>query len=376
VKVLFVVVEDKYFLIQRLNLALAVRDAGHKVVVASRKSELSQKIKDLGFEYIDTASAREGRNPLKELATILRLASIYRKLKPDLVHHISIKPVLYGSIAAKLAGVKRVVNLINGLGFVFAEDKSLKRSLFKVFISVFYKIALLGKSVKVIFQNPDDREYFVTKKLIPRNRTHVILGSGVDMDKFPYTLEPEGKVQIMFCARMIWDKGIKYLIEASKLLKEKGLDFDLNFIGAPDESNPQSVSESQLKSWDEQGLINYKGFQNNIPEIIKSHHIITLPTFYREGVPLSLIEAASIGRPIVTTDMPGCREIVKNEKNGFVVPIKDSTALANSLERLVIDKNLREQYGRESRRMVEDIFCKEVVNSKTLKVYDAFSSDK
>ena len=375
-KVLFVVVEDKYFLMQRLNLAMAVKAAGHDVMVASRKTELAQKIKDLGFGYVDTASDREGRNPLKELGTIFRLASIYKEHKPDLVHHISIKPVLYGSIAAKIAGVKKVVNLINGLGFVFAEAKSLKRTLFKIFISVFYKIALMGKSVKVIFQNPDDRDYFVQKKLISLSKTHVILGSGVDIDKFPKTSEPEGKVQIMFCARMIWDKGIEYLVEASRILKEKNLEFDLNFIGAPDDSNPQSVSESLLKKWHKEGLINYKGFQDNIPEIIKSNHIVVLPTFYREGVPLSLIEAASIGRPIVTTDMPGCREIVKNNQNGFIVPIKDAKGLANALEKLIVDSKLREKFGAVSRKMVEEVFCKEVVNSETLKVYESFSSSK
>jgi glycosyltransferase involved in cell wall biosynthesis len=371
-KVVFVVVEDKYFLMQRLNLAQSVKNLGHEVVVVSQDTGYSSRIIELGFKFVPMANKRAGRNPIYEFIGILELAKLYKELSPDLVHHVSIKPVLYGSIAAKLAGVKKVVNLVNGLGFVFSEEKSFKRSLFKILISLFYKIAFFNKSIKVIFQNPDDRNYFVSKGLINREKTYVILGSGVDMEQFSFAGEPGGRVQVLFCARMIWDKGIKYLVEASRILKNKGLEFDLNFVGSPDESNPQSLTESQLKDWNDQGLINYKGFQTNIPEVIKNNHIVVLPTFYREGVPLSLIESASVGRPIVTTDMPGCREIVQDNHNGFIVPIKDSRSIAEALEKLIISKDLRVNFGKKSRQLVENSFSKEIVNKKTLEVYNSF----
>jgi glycosyltransferase involved in cell wall biosynthesis len=371
-KVLFVVVEDKAFLIQRLNTAMGVKADGHEVYVASRKSELSQKIVDLGFHYIDTGTERKSRNPLREFKAILRLAEIYRNLKPDLVHHVSIKPVLYGSLAAKIARVPRVVNLINGLGFVFVEAKTFKRQMFKRFIRLFYKIALWGKHVKVIFQNPDDKRYFIRKKIVKEYQTEVILGSGVDTERFKPSESPELPVRILFCSRMLWDKGISYLIEAIKKLKSENLDFRVSFVGEPDPQNPNSVSMDEIKAWEQEGLIEYLGFQSDIPKLLGEHHIVTLPTFYREGVPLSLIEAASAGKPIVTTDMPGCREIVVDGFNGHIVKPRCSEELYLALKNLIIDADSRKKYGANSRYRVMEKFSKEVVNKQTLAVYDSF----
>jgi len=370
-KVILVVVEYKYFLMQRLNLGIAIREAGYEVVVVAKNDGHSRDIETLGFRCINLETKREGRNPLSEILSIYNLFRIYKSEKPDVVHHISIKPVLYGSIAGKLARVPTIMNLINGLGFVFVEDSSFKRRFLRVFILSFYKISLWGKSVKVIFQNPDDQQFFINKKIINESQSTVILGSGVNTEVFiPVIDRPKNDViQILFCSRMIWDKGIQYLIEAIILLKEHGYQFDMNFVGAPDDSNPQSVSLAKIESWQENGLIKYHGFQKNVLGFLQKSDFIVLPTFYREGVPLSLIEAASTGLPIITTDMPGCREIVKNELNGFIVPIKDTLSLKSSMEKLLISEKLRTKYGAESRKRVVEFFAKEIVNKKTIEFY-------
>jgi glycosyltransferase involved in cell wall biosynthesis len=372
-KIIFVVVEDKAFLIQRLNTALAVRDAGHDVLVVSHRSERSKDIEELGFKYIDSGTDRTSMNPLKEVLSIYKLFKIYRKYKPDLVYHVSIKPVLYGSIAARAAGVRKIVNLINGLGYVFTEG-GLKKDFLRAFIVKFYRMALRSKKVKVIFQNPDDRNLFIENKILRPEQAEVILGSGVDTERFDFEEMPNEKVKILFVARMLWDKGIRFLIEAIRLLKQDGLEFEMLFAGEPDVLNPRSVPLKQLKEWEREGLIKYLGFQDDMPRLMRESHIVCLPTYYREGVPLSLIESASVGRAIVTTDMPGCREIVRDGVNGFIVPPKSSYELYKALKGVITNNELRESMGRESRKLVEESFSKEVVNRETLKVYNSFDA--
>jgi glycosyltransferase involved in cell wall biosynthesis len=370
-KIIFVVVEDKAFLIQRLNTALAVRDAGHEVLVVSHRSERSKDIEDLGFKYIDSGTDRTSMNPLREVFSIYNLFKIYRKYNPELVYHVSIKPVLYGSIAARAAGVKKIVNLVNGLGYVFTEG-GLKKDFLRAFIIRFYRMALSSKKVKVIFQNPDDKNLFVKNRILKPKQAEVILGSGVDTTRFSFQKMPNEKVKILFVARMLWDKGIRFLIEAIRLLKQDGLYFEMLFAGEPDNLNPRSVPLDLLREWEEEGLINYLGFQDDMPKLIRESHIVCLPTYYREGVPLSLIESASVGRAIVTTDMPGCREIVRDGVNGFIVPPKSSYELYKALKKVIVSEELRNQMGSESRKLVEEKFSKEVVNRETLKVYDSF----
>jgi glycosyltransferase involved in cell wall biosynthesis len=370
-KVIFNVVEDKAFLIQRYNLGKFVKDQGNDVHVLSNKSSLSQEIINRGFGYIDSGLLRKGKNPFKELLAIFKFAKIFKNEKPDVVHNVSIKPVLYGSIAARIAKVPKVINLINGLGFVFVEDTSFTRKLFKNFILLFYKIALSSKRVKVIFQNPDDLNYFIENKIIKKEQAFLIRGSGVDTEKFNFISYPNSnKVKFLFCARMLWDKGITYLIEASRRLKEEGLEFELTFAGEPDESNPKSATLFDIKNWESEGLINYIGFQDNMPKHLNDHHVVVLPTYYREGVPLSLIEAASTARPIITTDMPGCREIVKDGINGILARPQNAEDLYNAMKFFIVNKNEIEVKGKNGRERVIDKFSKEIVNAATYKLYN------
>jgi glycosyltransferase involved in cell wall biosynthesis len=370
-KIIYVVVEDRDFLNQRLNLALAAKKAGHSVVIASNKSELSSKITDYGFSYRDTKISRKERNLFLELKAIIRLIRIFKQEKPDVVHNISIKPVLYGSIAARLSGIPKIVNLINGLGYVYTDSLSLKRRLLRYFISSFYFLALRFSGANVIFQNPDDRDYFLKKKLVSNKKSFVILGSGVDVSWFSPKKNwvDTGSPIILYCGRMLWEKGLLYLIDAVKKLKDDGLQFSLIFVGEPDPDNSGSIDLLDLYRWQNDGLVDYLGYHSDVLEIIRSSSIVVLPTYYREGIPLSLIESASVGKPIIATDMPGCREIVVNGSNGFLVPPRDSVAIYEKLKILILDGELRQKMGECSRSRAVRMFSKEIVNRETLALY-------
>ena len=370
-KIIYVNVEDHMFLNQRLNLALAAQKAGFEVVVASTKSDLHTDILGYGFKYVDTGNKREGKNVFSQISSIYRLYRIFRNEKPDIVHNTSIKPVIYGSIAARLSGIPKIVNLVNGLGYVFIEHKSVRRLVVKVLVKAMYRFALASRRISVIFQNPDDRDYFIDKKITSKNNSYLILGSGVDTDIFSPSSEYPVKhnLTVLFFGRMLWDKGIGYLIDAIKILKSEGIEFTLNLAGEPDKSNPSHITLEQLKKWEDNGLINYLGYCSDMVEIIRASDLVVLPTYYREGVPLSLIEAASVGKPIVTTDMPGCREIVVDGVNGFLVPVKDSVALADKIREILLNKDLRVSFGQKSRERAIHLFAKEIVAKRTIEIY-------
>ena len=241
-------------------------------------------------------------------------------------------------------------------------------------VSTLYKLALSNKNIIVIFQNPDDKQYFLDRNILDESQIKVILGSGVNTDKYKPSVEEiptnQSKIKIIFLSRMLWVKGVKYLIDAVRILKSRSLEFELNLVGQPDLGNPDSIPYKTLESWEKNGLINYKGFINDPIKIIQSADVVVLPTYLREGVPLSLIESASCGKPIVTTDVPGCREIVIDGLNGFLIPPKDTIALSESLEKLIINEPLRKKFGEESRKLALKSFSKEIVNKKTLELYE------
>lgn len=370
-KIIFVNVEDHMFLNQRLNLALAAQKAGFEVVVASNKSALRTEIIGYGFKYIDTGSKRDSRNVFTQISSIYRLYQIFCNEQPSIIHNTSIKPVIYGSIAGRLSGVPKIVNLVNGLGYVFIEHKSVRRLIVKAVVKTMYRLALASRSISVIFQNPDDRDYFIDEKITSKNNSYLILGSGVDTDIFSPSAENPCKhdLTVLFFGRMLWDKGIEYLIDATKILKSEGIEFTLNLAGEPDKDNPSCIPLEQLKKWENDGLINYLGYCSDMVDIIRASDLVVLPTYYREGVPLSLIEAASVGKPIVTTDMPGCREIVVDGVNGFLVPVKDSVALADKIREILLNKDLRVSFGQKSRERAIDLFAKEIVTRRTIEIY-------
>jgi len=375
-KIIFLVTEDWYFCSHRLPIARAVRDAGCEVVIATRVDAHGGTITSEGFRVIPLQMRRRSKNPARELAAVLEIINIYRRERPDLVHHVALKPVLYGALAARFVGVPAVVNALAGLGYVFSSSQSRARIL-RLFVRAAFRALLNRQNSVVLLQNPDDRRMLIESKTISPERTALIRGSGVDTVRFKLSPEPEdGPVLVTLVARMLRDKGILEFVEASRLLRQQGIHFRAVLVGTPDPDNPTSISVSQLEAWQAEGLVEWWGQKDNVPAVWAQSHISVLPSAYGEGVPMSLIEAAACGRPIITTDMPGCREIVQHEKNGLLISIKDSKALADAIYRLIENPDLRRQMGQEGRKLVEKEFAESIVVTQTLNLYQSMLGEQ
>ncbi|MGE5537509.1 MAG: glycosyltransferase family 4 protein [Gemmatimonas sp.] len=369
-RIVYLVTEDWVFVSHRLPVARAARDAGYAVTVATRVSDHGRAIADEGFTLVPLSWARRSLNPLAELATLLRLVALYRRVRPTIVHHVAVKPALVGSLAAWLARVPRVVNAITGLGFVFSSTTARAR-LLRPFVRSGFRFLLRRPGSSIIVQNPDDAEVLVRECAIERDRIHLIRGSGVDLARFQATPERDADPIIATLAsRMIWDKGIGDLVAAARILKEQGADVRVVLAGKPDPDNPASIPEHQLRAWHDEGIVSWRGFVSDMPALWAESHIAVLPSFYGEGVPKCLIEAAACGRPIVAADGPGLREIVREGDNGLLVPAHDPAALASAIARLAIDGATRRRMGAAGRALVEAGFGDRQVAAETLALYN------
>jgi len=375
-KIIYLVTEDWYFCSHRLPIARAARDAGFEVLVATRVDLHGDAITREGFRLIPLQIRRRSKNPLRELAAVLEIINIYRQERPELIHHVALKPVLYGALAARFTSVPAIVNALAGLGYVFSSSQSRARILKRV-VRTAFRVLLNRQNSVVLLQNPDDRRMLIESKTIRPERTALIRGSGVDIQRFkPSPESSDEPVMVTLVARMLRDKGILEFVEASRLLSQRGIHFRAVLVGTPDPDNPTSISASQLKEWQDEDLVEWWGKSDDIPNVWAQSHIAVLPSTYGEGVPMSLIEAAACGRPIITTDMPGCREIVLHEKNGLLVPVKNPRALADAICRLIENPELRRQMGQEGRELVEKEFAESVVVSQTLNLYQSLLKEQ
>ena len=365
-KLLFVVNEARFFISHRLAIAVAAKAAGYEVHVATPEGPGSEEIESQ-FQFHPIPLNRKGVKPVGELSTMLALYRLYRKISPTLVHHVTIKPVLYGGLMGRLVKVPAVVSAITGLGFVFINS-GLRAKILRWAIKLFYRCALDHPNSRAIFQNPDDRELFVHSGLLPKNRSTLIRGSGVDMRQFTPSPEPCGAPLVVLAARMIWDKGVGEFVKAAYQLRLSGVQARFVLVGEIDYGNPSAIPEAQMKAWQAEGFVEWWGYKTEMPEILSRAHIVCLPS-YREGVPKVLIEAAACGRATIATDMPGCREIVRHEENGLLVPPRDASALAAAIERLVEDPALRTRFGARGRQIAEAEFSVERVVRDTLAIY-------
>jgi glycosyltransferase involved in cell wall biosynthesis len=350
----------------RLTLARNLKAKGHDLLLLSPDGNYSKKIKTCGFDWQLFNVSRSGINPIKETFTILHLAQYYRHEKPDLVHHFTSKCVIYGSLAARLAGVNRIVNSVTGMGYVFIQNNFINSAI-RPLIILLYKIAL--KNSTVLFQNQHDMDFFTSHHLVNTNQSKLIPGSGVDTRKFKPTLPPVGNLLVVLPARMIWDKGIREFVEAAKIIKGKGIKARFALVGAPDKGNPSSITESQLKKWEKSGYIEYWGWEEDMAAVYQKSSIVCLPS-YREGLAKSLIEAAASGRSLVASDIPGCQEVVKEGINGFLVPPKQVLPLAEALENILLDTKLRKKMGVESRKIATSCFSAQKINAETITEYN------
>jgi glycosyltransferase involved in cell wall biosynthesis len=353
----------------RLPLAKALRNRGDEVVFLSPPTEdedYGHRLINEGFSWKPFSFSRKGMNPFQDGQTILRLARVYRELKPDLAHHFTIKPVLYGSIAANLAGIPNTVNSITGLGYIFA-DSSLKVKIVRQVVKLLYKFGT--RHAFTIFQNPEDRELFNDKGLIPFHRSALIRGSGADLVKFQLTPMPEGIPIVTLAARLIYDKGVVEFVQAAALLKQRGVKAVFRLVGTPDLDNPNSVRLDEIQKWVNEGLVEYLGWQEDMASVYQSTTIQCQPSSYREGLPKTLLEAAACGRPLVATDIPGCREIVRPGENGFLVPVHNSLELADALQKLIEDPQLCVKMGIKGREIVEHEFSEDINIKQTISFY-------
>lgn len=363
----FLLTEDWFFASHFWVRALAAKQAGWRVILVARQSEATQRIRASGIEVFPVDFIRRRLNPFAELAFALRLARLYRALKPDLVHHIALKPIVLGGIAARLAGVKAIVNAPVGLGFVFSSDKLLARVL-RPLVALGLRLTLTPANSVAVFENPDDLRALVQGRMARAEAVTLIRGAGVDIEKFQPTPEPPGPVRIVLVARMIREKGVPEFVEAARWLKGRAR---FTLAGAPDEGNHNAITAAQLRAWQAEGVVEWLGPEKDIAGLLAASHIACQPSSYREGLPKSALEAMAAGKPLVATDIPGCREAVVDGLTGLLIPPRDAPALAAALARLIDDPALRARMGAAGRARVEENFSDRIICGKTLAVYDS-----
>ncbi|WP_448189835.1 glycosyltransferase family 4 protein [Azospirillum sp. sgz301742] len=367
-KLLYLVTEDWYFWSHRLPMARAAKKAGFDVVVATRVDQHRERIEAEGFRVVPLSWQRRSVSPTGALAAIREIDAVYRRERPAIVHHVALKPILLGGLAAIAAGVPAVVNAVTGLGSAFLGNGGLKGRVAGTVMRPMLSIVLKRPNSRLILQNADDRDLLVKRKLVDPNSVSLIRGSGIDVKHFAVLPEPAEPVTIGFVGRLLEDKGVRPLVEAHQALRTQGLDLRLILAGTPDPENPTSIPPAELERWKALPGIELPGNVADVREVWKRAHIAVLPS-RREGLPKSLLEAASCGRAIVATDVPGCREVAHAGENALLVPPDDAAALAEAIGTLARDAELRRRFATASRKLVESDMASERVGAKTVELY-------
>lgn len=366
-RLLILVTEDWFFASHFIDRAVAAREAGYAVTVAARDNGEGALIRDAGLDFVPLPFWRSGLNPLLELGTVRAIWQLYRRIKPDVVHHVALKPVLYGTLVARLSGVGGVVNAPVGMGFVFTSNSPLSLLLRPV-VGLGLKLLLNPPGSVVVLENSDDLKHLVASGLARPSDVRLIEGAGVNLERFARSAEPPGPPVVVLVARMLVDKGVNEYVEAARALRRKGVAARFQLVGDPDPANPASIAKDRLRDWASEGVVEWLGHRSDMPAVLGAAHIACLPS-YREGLPKSLLEAMAAGLPIVTTDVPGCRAAVSDGDNGLLVPARDAGALARALERLIGDARLRRQFGAAGRQRAEARFSSPTVIAQTLATY-------
>jgi glycosyltransferase involved in cell wall biosynthesis len=367
-RVLFVLANDWYFYWHRLALAERIAAAGYDVHVATPSGRFCDPIITAGIPHHPIEIDRQGLNPLSDAATIKRLANVYRELRPDLVHHVAVKPIIYGTIAAKISGVPAIVNAMAGTGYLFVSRQLLAR-LIRPGVKIAFRFLLNGRNSRVILENGDDRNALIAARLMRPDRGVVMPGCGVDTEAFKPTPPPPGPPLVVLAARLLSYKGVAEFVCAARTLKDRGLRARFALLGDGDPGNPASVPAERLRLWQDEGVVEWLGWQDDVAKVFAQAHIVCLPSHGGEGVPRSLLEAAACGRPIVATDVPGCRDIVHDGDNGFLVPPRQVAPLADALARLIGDSELQQRMGARGRARAVAEFSVDIVARETLQLY-------
>ena len=367
-RLLFIISEDWYFVSHRLHLAVSAIKAGYSVALLSHYTKHQEKIKLAGIETINWPLNRGSKNLIKEIISIKGIVSTIRQFQPSLIHSVAMKPVLYSGIACKMIGLRNRVFALAGLGFIFTSDKRSAKYL-RPIIKYSFKFLFKGDKTRLILQNPEDQAALSTANIINENNVSLIRGSGVNMNLYSFSKIPEGTPIIMLPARMLWDKGVGEFVKVAKILKQSGIKARFVLVGSPDVHNPETINDFQLKNWENDEIIEWWGQKEDMAKVYYQSTIVCLPS-YREGLPKSLLEAASCGRPIVTYDVPGCREIVKDGYNGYLVQLKSIDGLVQAISQLINYYELCVQMGKNGRKLVKKHFSQEQIANETLAVWE------
>ena len=366
-KVLFVITEDWFFHSHFLDRAKYIASSGGTVGIATRFSIHEEELRDLGFELFPIDFSRRGLNPITEFITALKIRRIVRRFKPDIAHNIALKPVVTGTFGELLGQQGAVINALVGMGYIFTSTDT-RASVVKPILSRILKFLLRSNSVHVVIENPDDLNSLVNEGFVRKSQISLIRGAGVDLIAFPFQPEATGPVVVTMVSRILRDKGVLEFINSASQLLAKMPEVKFQIVGEPDLGNPSAIEQSEIDSWESLPNVKYLGRRSDIADILKGSHIVCLPS-YREGLPKSLLEALSSGRPIITTDVPGCREVCEDGVNGLLIPARDSIALSDAIEKLAINPELRQAMGRAGRMRAESEFSSELVCAQTLDLY-------
>lgn len=374
-KILFLVTEDWYFCSHRLPIARMAKKSGFDVTVATRVTNHGGQILEEGFNLIPLHMRRSGHGLVGELFSFLEIVKVFRKEKPDIVHLVAMKPVFFGGMSLLFSRSTVIINALTGLGHLFTSKRK-KIIVLRKIITIFLKKLLTRPGSWVIVQNAEDRDIIAGIMSKNGNNITLIPGSGVDLSQFLYFPELDSKITVCMVSRMLWDKGVGVLVDAARMVKEAGTDIRVILIGTPDMDNPGSVSEKQLQEWHDSGVVEWLGRRDDIPEILAQSHIAVLPSYYGEGVPKTLLEAAACGRAMITTDSPGCNDVVKHGETGLLVPRRDAEALAKAIIKLAVDPTLRKQMGAAGHNRVKELYSEDMVIRETEMLYRKALNDR
>ena len=365
-KILFIVNLDKFFVSHRLPIALAAQEAGYKIHIATKFTTEKNKLEKLGFSLHPLPIDRGSYDIKSNLKTFFKIYYLYKSVRPNICHLITIKPILYGSLIAHFFRKLSLVISVSGLGYVFSDER-LSSKINKKIISILFKFTFNHKRIKVIFQNRDDKEKLMKITKLSKKDAILIPGSGIDLNKFRPRKNKDKKI-VLFASRLLISKGLKDFIESAKYVR------DANFVvsGKFDFDNPDCIDPSYIFENQAKGLINYWGENKDMEKIINKSSVVVLPSYYGEGLPKILIEAAACGKPIVTTNHPGCRESIINKKTGFIVPIKNPLTLSKYIKKILENKELRMNMGKQARIFAKRKFSIDKVVEKHLTIYSKF----
>ncbi|MFL6591314.1 MAG: glycosyltransferase family 4 protein [Luteimonas sp.] len=361
---------DWYLYNFRLSTALELKARGHDVVMLSPPGEFGSRFAAHGLRWRTLPMDRASLNPLREAGTLRALARILRSERPDLLHSFTVKCAVYGALASRIARVPANVNAVAGMGYVFTSNQ-LKARVLRPVVRLLMRTTLAAGNSRLVLQNPDDAEAFST--LVPPEKIRLIRSSGVDTTRFypPMARASTGRLRVLLAARLLWEKGIGEFAEASRRLRRDGHDIEFLLAGTPDPGNPRSVPREQVEQWVSDGLVKWLGHVEDMPELMRQVHVMVLPSYYREGVPKSLIEGAASGLALVTTNLPGCREVVSgHEIDGLHVRPRDPDDLAVQLARLDGNRDLMQMLAKRSMEKALAFFGERGVIEETMAVYD------